>query len=75
MSILIDRVLRGTFVLGVVGALVFGGHAAFAADRVSSCLCDPEDPDRDLFCEQCCPGTGSMCPVGGGTEPRECICT
>jgi hypothetical protein len=75
MSKLLDRVVRGMFILGVVGAIGLGAQAAFAADRVSSCLCDPEDPDANEFCESvpCCNAAGSICPAGG-SGLRECLC-
>ena len=74
MSTIIGRLVRTGFIVGVLSALAFGAHAAFAAHRVSQCECDPQDPDRNRFCEECCMATGSVCPIGGGTEPRECIC-
>jgi hypothetical protein len=69
-----SRLVRAAFVLGVVSALAFGGRAALAGTSVSQCLCDPDDPDPDLTCVQCCMADDSVCPVGGGSEPRECIC-
>lgn len=74
MSKVASRLVRAAFVLGVVSALAFGGRAVLAADGVSQCLCDPEGPDPDGFCVECCDAQGSVCPVGGGSEPRECIC-
>ena len=68
MSKLMGRLVKALFVLGVVSALAFGGHAA---DSVSQCLCNPGD---DAFCVECCMAVGSVCPVGGGSEPRQCIC-
>jgi hypothetical protein len=50
MSKVKEGLVRGAFVLGVAGALVFGGQAAFAAGRVADCLCDPDDPLRHEFC-------------------------
>ena len=73
MSKVKEGLVRGAFVLGVAGALVFGGRAAFAADRASDCLCDPVDPDANLFCIRCCVAEGSICPLGG-TGERECLC-
>jgi hypothetical protein len=74
MSTVVDRLARSAFVLGVVGALAFGGRAALATNGASQCLCDPDDPDPDAMCVDCCMAAGSVCPVGGGSEPRECIC-
>lgn len=71
MSRLIDRILRVVFVVGVVAALAVGGQAAFAADRVTSCPCDPNDPKADQFCasDECCGTVGSVCTSAG-----ICIC-
>jgi hypothetical protein len=73
MSKFLNRAVRAAFVLGVAGAIAFGVQAAGAASRTSDCVCDPADPDRDQFCEDCCMATGSICPLGG-SEPRECLC-
>lgn len=71
MSKILHRALRGVFVLGVAGALSFGAQAVFAADRVTTCPCDPDDPDADEFCSsvQCCDELGSVC-----TQAEICIC-
>lgn len=74
MSRITSRVVQSLFVVAIAGALAFGGHAAFAADRALQCECDPDDPGRDDFCVECCMAGGSMCPLGGGSEPRECLC-
>lgn len=73
MSKLIDPLLRIAFVLGVVSALAVGGQAVFASAGVTSCFCDPADPDPDQDCVDCCMEEDSICPTGG-TGPRMCIC-
>lgn len=74
MSRITSRVVQSLFVVAIAGSFAFGAHAAFAADQTLQCECDPEDPLRHEFCESCCGELGSMCPAGGGSEPRECIC-
>jgi hypothetical protein len=72
---LMDRVLRTAFVLAVASSLAIGAQAAFAAERASGCLCDPDDPGANEFCasDRCCDAAGSVCPLGG-SGLRECLC-
>lgn len=65
----VDRLVKGGWMLVIVGVLALGVREALASPRAASC----EDCDFTTNCERCCIDwdfLGGFCPPGGGS----CLC-
>jgi hypothetical protein len=69
---ILQKVLRGMLLLGVVVTLGFGGAAALSTSgsTAQECVGCAGQADPDGWCEECCDAIGSFCHRPSDT----CLC-